>query len=369
MAVVISTDVIDALLLGVGGRRRELQDFPVLGDVWARFAEQPDRADADDPDKRVPAAHDLLINPTWERPTGEVAKLVARTGLAKGECGPYNRKVAYLQGLVVASLTLDDLIGVAIPATKWWDEINDRWNDDAYDDDDEADEEEGEPDNAKVRTWIEWELDEVLREEKLHSEQVTGRLTDGTRPANSVEMEAEDRQAAKLGLLLGVMKTAAAKEAPSEVPGPASGAAAGGAAKKPVPPVSAAQELLGRGRILDEGVRAVRLIIKRHRALSKAHKKRKDLARQPWNGLIFQVSLNRDAAPAIAESVGAIKADAARALFSISCKDVGWAVLDSGIDQNHPAFHDYDQIFSDQKRAEQDRLAKRKRPPPADSKP
>jgi subtilisin family serine protease len=54
--------------------------------------------------------------------------------------------------------------------------------------------------------------------------------------------------------------------------------------------------------------------------------------------LVFQVSLNRDALPALAQSVPAVKADAAKTLFKVNCGDIGWAVLDSGIDGGHPAF-------------------------------
>ena len=43
---------------------------------------------------------------------------------------------------------------------------------------------------------------------------------------------------------------------------------------------------------------------------------------------------------ALTESVPAIKADAARSLFTISCEKLGWAVIDSGIEQRHPAFRD-----------------------------
>ena len=70
MAVKLGAAVIDALLLGVGGRRRELQDFPVLGDVWLRFAEEPVVVQGGEERARP---HDLLLNPTWEKPTGEVA--------------------------------------------------------------------------------------------------------------------------------------------------------------------------------------------------------------------------------------------------------------------------------------------------------
>ena len=54
--------------------------------------------------------------------------------------------------------------------------------------------------------------------------------------------------------------------------------------------------------------------------------------------MVHSVSLNREASPTVARSTLAIKADAARRLFAISCRDLTWAVIDSGIDARHPAF-------------------------------
>ena len=54
--------------------------------------------------------------------------------------------------------------------------------------------------------------------------------------------------------------------------------------------------------------------------------------------VLYSVNRNRPASPTIARSSLAIKADAARLLFSVSCKDLAWAVIDSGIDATHPAF-------------------------------
>src|SRR6185436_11635673 len=59
-------------------------------------------------------------------------------------------------------------------------------------------------------------------------------------------------------------------------------------------------------------------------------------------GYIFQVSLNRVAAAALDRSVPAVKADAAHSLFSVNCKNIVWAVLDSGIDAKHAAFAEKD---------------------------
>ena len=63
----------------------------------------------------------------------------------------------------------------------------------------------------------------------------------------------------------------------------------------------------------------------------------RDSTRDP---LVWQVSLNRTAMPAISRSIPAVKADAASTLFKVNCSEIGWAVIDSGIDGAHPAFFD-----------------------------
>ena len=326
MAVKLAAAVIDTLLLGVGGRRRELQDFPVLGDVWLRFAEEPVtiRNGAEGP-----KAHDLLISPTWEKPTGEVAKLIAAADLGEGKDGSH-RRVAYLQDIVVATLTLDELATVALPATHWWDRIMDEWEAELHDG--IVEEGEGYPSNEDLRNWIGWELNAALRDEAT-----AGRLTGGKIDKRYERMEMEDRQAAKLGLLLGVLRAAAAHAPPR---GPV----------EPPATLCAARRLFGKQQIVIAGAAAIRMIINNHREF--VRRAREEDAQLPWNGLIFHVSLNRDSSPALTQSVGAIKADAARSLFSISCKGIGWAVLDSGIDETHRAFWDYEQIWKEHDRAE-----------------
>jgi len=58
----------------------------------------------------------------------------------------------------------------------------------------------------------------------------------------------------------------------------------------------------------------------------------------PEEPLLWVASRNRPAGHAIWRSTLAVKADAARRLFQVSCKDLRWAVVDSGIDATHPAF-------------------------------
>jgi len=60
--------------------------------------------------------------------------------------------------------------------------------------------------------------------------------------------------------------------------------------------------------------------------------------RTPEPPALWMVNRNRHASRAVKESRRAIKADAATQLFGISCRDMTWAVIDSGIDASHPAF-------------------------------
>lgn len=107
---VTSRALVELVLLGPANDRRQLQDSPVLGDVWVAFAAKP------------AAAMDLLITPYKERSAGPVAVLIAdrigRLNLRrrKGQ----EAEVAYLQGLVAARLFFREVLRVIVPMTEWW---------------------------------------------------------------------------------------------------------------------------------------------------------------------------------------------------------------------------------------------------------
>lgn len=61
---------------------------------------------------------------------------------------------------------------------------------------------------------------------------------------------------------------------------------------------------------------------------------------KPPEPKIWRATRNRPIHLAVQKSSLTVKADAATRLFDISCKDVTWAVIDSGIDGNHPALQD-----------------------------
>lgn len=61
-------------------------------------------------------------------------------------------------------------------------------------------------------------------------------------------------------------------------------------------------------------------------------------ATEEGTGIVWSVTRNRPAEVAIWKSTMAVKADAARRLFEVSCSHLTWAIIDSGIDATHPAF-------------------------------
>jgi serine protease AprX len=58
----------------------------------------------------------------------------------------------------------------------------------------------------------------------------------------------------------------------------------------------------------------------------------------PHKRMVYSVSLNREANVSVYRSVSTVKADAASRLFNIDARGLRWAVIDSGIDAEHPAF-------------------------------
>lgn len=298
MAHRLPAQIIDLLLLGAPERRRQLQDLPILGDVWSHIADQPD------------TPPDLLIIPCWGHPTAEVAAMLRAPGEA------HNRRdgtisVAFVEGLVVATLSLQDIIDHVIPATVWWHRIERDWRS-------------GTPrDKASLARWISGEIRNVLPDE----ERKKAKSKSNDKWREDIAPDGPSQSIARLGALLGTflaaevqMKATPKQEAPDWVK----------AGPDPRGIFAAVVEFLGAARIATLGTDALTQMFKYYQALGP----------KKYQNSIFQVTTNREAEYALAQSVPAIKADAARSLFSINCGDLGWAVLDSGIDHLHPAFRD-----------------------------
>jgi hypothetical protein len=281
MPIEISRSLVEHVLLGPTDDRRQLQDSPILGDVWIAFA----RA-ADEP-------LDLLITPVRAQTAGAVA-----IAISKGLGGRPDdvASIAYLQGIVAARLDFADVLRVIVPMTEWWHS--------------------GRNQKELARYTNPGSGPERLRRVIGNIAEVARRWdpADPSRqPGPGAErLVAVDRYVALAALILWAREERLRRR-------PRDGSAAGpdtslGEALRDVSPDDVADPLVRLfGAIEREG---------------------------QTEALVWQISLNRTATPAVLRSVPAVKADAARTLFAVRCQDIAWAVIDSGIDARHPAFRD-----------------------------
>jgi serine protease AprX len=272
--------LVELVLLGPTNDRRQLQDSPVLGDVWIAFAEKPGKP------------LDLLITPYKECAAGpvavEISDRIDALGLPRNEKEEAN--VAYLQGLVAARVFFEEVVRIIVPMTQWWRDPEIKTELRRYT------EEKLEP---KFKTIIEWAQAKANRVKIKDEGMDFGQ--------NSAALSALDRYVVLAGIILW----------------------AGRDRQDP----SAAEEDIGD--LLAKGPNSAEMaayLINVYTEIS--------FYSFPKKPYVWQVSLNRKAMPALEKSVSAVKADAARGLFSIKCDEINWAVLDSGIDDTHPALQE-----------------------------
>ncbi len=285
MPICLPPDLVEYILLGPAGDRRQLQDSPILVDVWRAFAENPDKA------------QELLITPHREQTAGHVAtELNKRISPTRKANDPAD--IAYLQGIIAARLYFHDLLCVIVPLTQWWISPRNRKDMAIYLDVKKGEKQITKAINNLVNMVVHWgDTDKSLKVFK--------------------PLSALDRYAALAGLILW------AGREDTRLP----------AKTKKEPEKDPAQVLVeaiknGTQAIID-GLQDIFIEILQHFPL-KPEKEAKPL--------VYQVSLNREASMAVARSVPAVKADAARVLFAVNCSKIAWAVIDSGIQGDHPAF-------------------------------
>lgn len=290
MAISIPSPLVEFILLGPLDDRRQLQDSPILGDVWVEFGRLADKKveAGKRPEKRL----DLLIAPYRGQHAGEVAAQID-AGLKLPDDDD-SANIGFLQGLIVAHLTFEEVMRVVAPKTKWW---IDKWK------------KEAEPPTHEVMEYREQNakdlLTEILKSARAwHSKEGSERVQ---------ELASFRRFWALTGLILWADK------------------------QTPAPDISnkSDDQILA---IVDKAIAEVDEIAQLLDDL--AGLMLEDPARK---ALVFQVSRNRGAVPALNRSIPAVKADAAKTLFKVDCREIGWAVIDSGIDGAHPAFKGEDE--------------------------
>lgn len=278
----LAREVVNALLVGPSADGRLVHDSPIRGDVWASLATSPGQ--------RV----DVLIEAYREVPTGLVATRLARRLYSAPERSGFAAPVPHdgfgislLEGFLAARLCLKDIIYAVLPYTAW---IRDSR---VLDEDRDVE--------GELRRHVSAQLDAMRFP--------TGPIQDA------------DPAIARLAATFRIL------------------AALDWATDHETAAIGSIQEFLNSIEVEDIAARAARFV-------GYARAMRSDMADDAESSDvdasdIFAVSRNRGVELALERSIPAVKADAVGTLFATSCSRIGWAVLDTGIDGDHPAFKDH----------------------------
>lgn len=283
--------LIEYILLGGGDSRRHLQDSPILGDVWFAFAEQP----------FLPC--ELLITSHKDTTAAKLAAAIYHRVHDRPDLGLDDPAVAPLQSFVAARFTFDQVLKILVPMTKWWHEYQTQLELLQYLKQENEDDADGSAQLAKT-------VGDVIDLLRIWSE-------NSDEPTETGHRTAFQRFVALCALVIW-----ARQNTPPEV----QAQLATGSATTPEIEGLKEQTLTKMQVVTDDEVRGLVFDLLRDMTLSTVP-------------MIWQISLNRPAAAAVVESVPTVKGDAARRVFGIDCTDVHWAVVDSGVDQTHPAFN------------------------------
>ena len=305
--------VVEFFLLGRTSRdaiERYTQDGGIVSDVWLAFAKDPNKP------RRV------LVAPTNGTSAINLAYALnyTITAFRKNLRRPEKPGVSPLESFVAVTLYLDELLSIILPMSNWW--------------------------HDKKLSALHWKttfrrrtLDDMLFfaiRKKLGPES----SDDVSELPESVDLVIDHRviQAASLAALIGVFW--AAEHNPSFLNG----------LEKVDPRTAAGEELFvewiqsraeniasaareGLAKpFLDELLTLPPDITRFSRLQTGDH--------QEPPVLVQRVFLDRQASLSDTEAISTIKADAAINVFDISCHDITWAIIDSGIATTHPAFED-----------------------------
>lgn len=304
-APTLDRKVMEQLMFGAGSVRRFTQDSPVLPDVWLQYTTAS--ADAGPRDDPFPALK-LLLTPFREASTGEVRRALqerlvsdrpkaAWRDFRKRPQPPLSPRIIYNQTTVAATLYFEDLVRAVLPMTEWWERVVSK---------------------VPIEDLAKPEVQQRVAEALCDPEHSTSR---------SREIRAGALLTPDLMWLIRVVGAMALVRRGKRLP-PIFAEKNGVAKAKPkdwLPIVDAVA-------ILIDNITPVTASLPSETGAVSAIKSDQERAR------IYSVSLNRAATPTISRSTLAVKADAARRLFNISCSDLAWGIVDSGIDAMHPAF-------------------------------
>lgn len=315
--MMLSEKEIEYLIFGTERQRRFTQDSPVLPDVWLEYNKTG-------PDTAI----DLLLTPYKNRQPSELYKKLRERLRVEDEIRPDKkraRQITYNEAYVVARLTLDEVIRVALPLTRWWVEYV--WKG--------AEDLESGKAAATVGKAGRKDPEKTLQQWKKLLADYADDLQELIGYRRSVADDEEDLPPPRKqdmvwnpsGDLLWMIEIVGSIRARADE--------------------QMAEKKRGKkktqGRKDEETEHPIKDLPKVEKLMAAIVDLMKDLRFEGLDAghLLWAIQRNRSARNAIWKSSLAVKADAARRLFEISCKGLRWGIIDSGIDASHPAFrHD-----------------------------
>jgi serine protease AprX len=301
-AAASNRESIDALMYGIGGRRFT-QDSPILPDVWEAYRKAPTEP------------QDLLISPHIDARSGLLAQDL-RDGLKAfrekhpdGEAARVRQaaRVAHMPGLVAANLYIDELLRLVLTRTPWWRR------------------------HIAAAT-------RILRGETT--------LKTTLFPLKPADIDRVGEEVEKLASSSSVVGSIARRG--DLAPDLMLVAVVGGELLLKFQEKSDTRQPGYRDQLIasaslfnDWPLNAYEAQTWKQFENDKNDAPDLKLSQRSF----WRVSLNRETQASITKSTLAVKADAARRLFNVSCKEINWAVLDSGIDTSHPAFVDWEAVI------------------------
>jgi hypothetical protein len=282
MPLSIPRSLVEHILLGPIGDRRQLQDSPVLADVWIAFAENP----------ALP--QEVLLTPHRDHAAGYVAtqmdELLHVQRAMQKTLKAEPAEIAALQGIVAARLYFWELLMVVVPLTRWWKQF---WTSD-------------------VMHRLNSHPGATAEKVKQVSDALADWLSPGSMKRQYAPFTALERYIVLAGIILW------SKDA------------------KPLVPDERSQDQ----RIADtirQNVNAIAdTLLQTFNMIERLFYSRNELP----GALVHEITLNRPISMALDRSVASVKADAVHGLFKVDTSRIGWAVVDSGIHGSHPAFTD-----------------------------
>ena len=309
-----SRDDLRQLLYARGPATRFTQDFPVLSDVWIAFAEQSSGVQLRGQPSSTRQAVDLLLTPDQTQFGSRAAFILAqdlnqalKSSNARHPDWPRSQakpsKLACHHFAVSVRLDFDELVRVILPRTKLW--------------------------QRNVDEFLGAEADKIHTPDGQHylaeclAELDRGGALQGNLPSDVLWMARVIGTISEMHWKVQAGKTPKARQNAFDRLWP-----------PPMPLAGESEEELHDRRILyylEIARSAARLV------------EGVDVTPEETDSpRIVQVSLNRSVQSAVHASSLAVKADAARLLFNIRCHRITWAVVDDGIDAQHPAFSKHD---------------------------